>query len=77
MGPELKSIVEVVESHHNTLSDKQKLLIYLALMRPRPKARALHDDLRSMLAATSEDLVRRGPQGIVGRLEEILRSWKI
>lgn len=73
--PELQSAVRSVEEVlHTTLTSKQKLLIYLALLNPKIKTRLLSRALKEVLTEIDVDVIRHGLQDILKNLEEVLRT---
>jgi len=57
LRPELQRAAEKVEETYGPLTDKQKLLIYLALLERRPKIRELYELFREAVAAASRDAI--------------------
>jgi len=57
LRPELQRAAEKVEEAYGPLTDKQKLLIYLALLERKPKIRELYELFREAVAAASRDAV--------------------
>jgi len=57
LRPELQRAAEKVEEAYGPLTDKQKLLIYLALLERKPKIRELYELFRETIAAASRDAV--------------------
>ena len=57
LRPELQRAAEKVEEAYGPLTDKQKLLIYLALLERRPKIRELYELFREAVAAASRDAI--------------------
>jgi len=57
LKPELQRVAEKVEEAYGPLTDKQKLLIYLALLEHKPKIRELYELFRETIAAASRDAV--------------------
>jgi len=57
LRPELQRAAEKVEETYGPLTDKQKLLIYLALLERKPKIRELYELFREAVAAASRDAI--------------------
>jgi len=71
--PELQHIVKKIEESYEPLTDKQKLLIYLALLRDKPKIRKFYEILRGIMAAASRDTIERNLENLVQNLEKALK----
>jgi len=57
LKPELQRAAEKIEEAYGPLTDKQKLLIYLALLERKPKIRELYELFREAVAAASRDAI--------------------
>ncbi|WP_193322840.1 hypothetical protein [Pyrobaculum calidifontis] len=57
LKPELQHAAKKVEEIYGPLTDKQKLLIYLALLERKPKIRELYELFREAVAAASRDAI--------------------
>jgi len=57
LRPELQRAAEKVEEAYGPLTDKQKLLIYLALLDRKPKIRELYELFREAVAAANRDAI--------------------
>jgi len=57
LKPELQRAAEKIEEAYGPLTDKQKLLIYLALLERKPKIRELYELFREAVEAASRDAV--------------------
>jgi len=57
LRPELQRAAEKVEEAYGPLTDKQKLLIYLALLDRRPKIRELYELFREAVTAAGRDVI--------------------
>lgn len=70
--PELGNIVNQISGTHGPLTSKQKLLISLALLKPKPKIRSLRGDIEELLNTINDDLLRVGLRNIVEKISEAL-----
>ena len=72
--PELQHIAEKIEEIYKPLTDKQKLLIYLALLEREPKIRELYEILRrEVIATASRDTIEQNLESLVKNLEKALK----
>lgn len=72
LRPEFIRILKEINNAHGSLTDKQKLLIYLALMREKPKIRALREEIKEILEATDNEILRKSLSKIIEILDRIL-----
>jgi len=74
LKPELQHIAKKIEETYEPLTDKQKLLIYLALLEREPKIREFYEILRREIMATaSRDTIERNLESLVKNLEKALK----
>lgn len=69
---DLRFIVEKIEEIHGLLDNKQRLLVYIALSRSKPKIRSVQHEIKILLDEADVNVMRRCLKGIVGGLEEAL-----
>lgn len=72
LEPRLQNAIKRVEEACGELSSKQKLLLFLALARPRPKVRELNKELEEILRAADENLLKQGLRKIMESLSAAL-----
>jgi len=73
LKPELQHIAKKVEDVYEPLTDKQKLLIYLALLEHKPKIRELYEILGEIMVVASRDVIEQNLESLVKSLEKALK----
>jgi len=73
LEPKLQHITKKIEETYEPLTDKQKLLIYLALLERKPKIREFYEILRKIMATISRDTIERSLENLVKSLEKALK----
>jgi len=74
LKPELQYIAKKIEETYEPLTDKQKLLIYLALLEREPKIREFYEILRREIMATaSRDTIEQNLENLVKNIEKALK----
>jgi len=72
LKPELQHFAKKIEETHGPLTDKQKLLIYLALLERKPKIRELRELLRDVMATASGEIMKQNLENLVKNLRKAL-----
>jgi len=73
LKPELQRLAEKVEEIYKPLTDKQKLLIYLALLEHKPKIRELYELFKEIMASASREAVEQNLKNLVKNLGKALK----
>jgi len=73
LKPELQRIAKKVEETYGSLTDKQKMLIYLALLERKPKIRELYEIFREIMAKASRDTIEQNLENLVKNIEKALK----
>jgi len=72
LKPELQRFAEKVEEVYGPLTDKQKLLIYLALLEHKPRIRELYELVKEVLATANREVVERNLENLIRSLGKAL-----